>query len=101
MNSIGSAVAVRTAVAGHAGVARAPQVRLSVARAGDAHRAPWETPISARSVFCERLRRPLTDADRRAVATRLDLVGPERLADVVLDLDGDALAACLADPNAA
>jgi len=43
---------------------------------------------------------PLADADRRAVATRLDLVGPERLADVVLDLDGDALAAWLADPNA-
>ncbi len=43
---------------------------------------------------------PLADADRRAVATRLDLVGPERLSDVVLDLDGDALAAWLADPNA-
>jgi hypothetical protein len=43
---------------------------------------------------------PLADADRRAVATRLDLVGPERLGDVVLDLDGDALAAWLADPNA-
>ncbi len=43
---------------------------------------------------------PLADADRRAVATRLDLVGPVRLADVVLDLDGDALAAWLADLNA-
>jgi hypothetical protein len=52
------------------------------------------------SLIARKLRRPLADADRRAVATRLDLVGPERLADVVLDLDGDALAAWLADPNA-
>ena len=52
------------------------------------------------SLITRKLRRPLTDSDRRAVATRLDLVGPERLADVVLDLDGDALAAWLADSNA-
>ncbi len=52
------------------------------------------------SLIARKLRRPLSDADRRAVATHLDLVGPERLADVVLDLDGDALSAWLRDPNA-
>ena len=52
------------------------------------------------SLIARKLRRPLTDADRRAVATHLDLVGPERLADAVLDLDGDALSAWLRDPNA-
>ncbi len=52
------------------------------------------------SLISRKLRRPLTDADRRAVATHLDLVGPERLADAVLDLDGDALSAWLRDPNA-
>ena len=50
--------------------------------------------------IARKLRRALTDDDRRAIATRLDLVGPERLGDVVLDFNGDALAAWLADPDA-
>ena len=52
------------------------------------------------SLIARKLRRPLNDADRRAVATHLTLVGPARLADAVLDLDGDALRAWLRDPNA-
>lgn len=52
------------------------------------------------SLISRKLGRPLSDADRRAVATLLTLVGPERLADAVLDLDGDALSAWLRDPNA-
>jgi len=37
---------------------------------------------------------------QRALHGRLDTVGPERLGDVVLDLDVAALAAWLADPEA-
>ncbi|MFO0610137.1 MAG: hypothetical protein U0324_43660 [Polyangiales bacterium] len=47
-----------------------------------------------------RLARPLTDAEHTRLAARFDLVGPERLGDVVFDLTPDALAAWLADPNA-
>ena len=52
------------------------------------------------NLISRKLGRPLSDADRRAVAAHLDLVDPERLADAVLDLDGDALSAWLRDPNA-
>lgn len=50
--------------------------------------------------FERRLGRPLSDAERAALSTRLDVVGPERLGDVVLDLDSAALAAWLASPTA-
>ncbi len=50
--------------------------------------------------FSRRLGRPLTDAERVTLNTRLDALGPERIGDVVLDLAPDALAAWLADPDA-
>ena len=50
--------------------------------------------------FERRLGRPLSDAERGALASRLDVVGPDRLGDVVLDLDSAALAAWLASPTA-
>jgi hypothetical protein len=37
---------------------------------------------------------------REQLVDRLDRLGPERLGDVVLDLDASALAAWLADPAA-
>jgi hypothetical protein len=51
-------------------------------------------------LFERRLGRAVTDAERGALASRLDVVGPERLGDVVLDLDSAALAAWLASPTA-
>lgn len=51
-------------------------------------------------LFARRLRRELTAMEQTALRTRLDLVGPARMGDVVIDLDGDALAAWLADPDA-
>ena len=51
-------------------------------------------------LIARKLRRPLTDSDRRAITARLDLIGPDRLGEVVLDFNGDALAAWLADPDA-
>ena len=50
--------------------------------------------------FERRLGRPLSDAERGALAARLDVVGPERPGDVVLDLDSPALAVWLASPTA-
>ncbi len=44
--------------------------------------------------------RPLADAERAEVLRRLDTLGPDRIGDVVLDLERDALAAWLADPDA-
>ena len=50
---------------------------------------------------CERkLSRPLTDEEHVEIVRRLDTLGPERLGDVVLDLDAGALKAWLADPHA-
>ncbi len=51
-------------------------------------------------LFSRRLGRALTDAEHTSIAARLDALGPVRLGDVVLDLDGPALAAWLADPDA-
>jgi hypothetical protein len=51
-------------------------------------------------LFERRLGRSLSDAERGALASRLDVVGPDRLGDVVLDLDSAALAAWLASPTA-
>lgn len=51
-------------------------------------------------LFERRLGRALSEAERGVLASRLDVVGPERLGDVVLDLDSAALAAWLASPTA-
>ena len=50
--------------------------------------------------FERRLGRSLSDAERGVLSSRLDVVGPDRLGDVVLDLDSAALAAWLASPTA-
>jgi len=47
-----------------------------------------------------RLGRPLTRGETATLGARLDTVGPERLAEVVMDSDAEALAAWLADPDA-
>ncbi len=47
-----------------------------------------------------RLDRKLTEDERAMLLARLDLVGAVRLGDVVLDLEADALARWLADPDA-
>lgn len=44
-------------------------------------------------LFERKLSRSLPEAERAALLARLDLVGPERLGDVVLDLDAAALGA--------
>ena len=51
-------------------------------------------------LFTRKLDRPLTDRERATLVRRLDTLGPGRLGDVVLDLDGTALAAWLANPRA-
>ncbi|HLM75703.1 MAG TPA: hypothetical protein VK459_23475 [Polyangiaceae bacterium] len=48
-----------------------------------------------------RLSRALTPDEHHALRERFDRLGSNRLGDVVLDLSADALAAWLADPNAA
>jgi len=50
--------------------------------------------------FTRRLGRVLTEAERATLLARFDTVGPDRLGDVVLDLDPDALGQWLADPAA-
>ena len=50
--------------------------------------------------FERRLARPLTAAEHTALVVRLTSLGPDRLGDVVLDLDPPALAAWLAAPDA-
>ncbi len=47
-----------------------------------------------------RLGRPMTRSETATLGARLDTVGPERLAEVVLDSDAEALAGWLADPDA-
>ena len=51
-------------------------------------------------VFAKRLGRPLSDAEHAILAERLDRLGEDRLVDLFLTHDGDALAAWLADPTA-
>jgi hypothetical protein len=51
-------------------------------------------------LFERRLARSLTEAERATLLTRLSSVGPDRLGDVVLDLDPPALAVWLDDPDA-
>jgi hypothetical protein len=56
------------------------------------------TPVARQ--FERRLQRPLTDAERALLVTRLETLGGDRLGDVVLDLSPEALAVWIADPNA-
>ena len=51
-------------------------------------------------LFTHRLGRAFTADEQRVFTQRLAGIGPERLGDVVLDLDGAQLAAWLADPGA-
>lgn len=51
-------------------------------------------------LFSRRLRRELTASEHGTFAARLEELGAERMGDVVLDLDGAALAGWLADPKA-
>ena len=51
-------------------------------------------------LFERRLARPLTADERAVLVARLGTVGPDRLGDVVLDLDAPSLATWLADPDA-
>jgi hypothetical protein len=53
------------------------------------------------SLFERRFKRALTEAERSALAARITQVGDGRVEDVVLEMPADALAAWLADPNAA
>jgi hypothetical protein len=51
-------------------------------------------------LFERRLGRPFTDGERKVLTERLDLLGEDRMDDVLLGLDAGALAAWLADPAA-
>lgn len=51
-------------------------------------------------LFARKMGRPLSGRERAIIAERLNSLGPERLGDVALDLDGPALAAWLANPRA-
>jgi hypothetical protein len=53
-----------------------------------------------RTLFVRRIGRTLTPEEQQALARHAEQLGAERVGEVVLDLDGDALAAWLADPNA-
>ncbi len=50
--------------------------------------------------FARRLGRALTEEERATLLARFDTAGPERLGDVVLDLDPETLGQWLADPEA-
>jgi len=50
--------------------------------------------------FARRLGRALTSGEEATLLGRFDTVGPDRLGDVVLDLNPDALGLWLADPDA-
>ncbi|HEU4412134.1 MAG TPA: hypothetical protein VFS43_43230 [Polyangiaceae bacterium] len=50
--------------------------------------------------FARRLGRALGEAEAQALRARLASLGADRLSDVVLELEGDALARWLVDPNA-
>jgi len=66
----------------------------------ETQRAVAESLHGAQRQFERRLGRPLTSAERETVSARFRSPGPERVFDVVLDLDAPALAAWLADPDA-
>lgn len=48
----------------------------------------------------KRLGRSLTEVESAALVTRLDHLGEERVAEVILSSSSDALSTWLADPNA-
>jgi len=50
--------------------------------------------------FERKLRRTLTAQDRQTLVKRIDLVGPERVGDVVLELTSEQLAAWLENADA-
>jgi hypothetical protein len=50
--------------------------------------------------FARKLARPLAEFERAHLLDRITRLGPDRISDVVLDLDAPALAAWLADPAA-
>jgi hypothetical protein len=50
--------------------------------------------------FERRLGRVLRDHERALLRERTEILGPDRLGDLVLDLSADELAAWLAEPNA-
>jgi hypothetical protein len=50
--------------------------------------------------FERKLGRPLAESERADLVDRLARLGPNRLGDVVLDLEAPGLAAWLADPAA-
>ena len=62
--------------------------------------APSMPVASSAAIFTERLGRPLSDAERVVLGERLDGLGEDRLVDVVLTRDREALAAWLGDPSA-
>ena len=51
-------------------------------------------------LFERRLKRSLTEAERVTLRERITALGAERVSDVVIDYDGDPLAAWLASPDA-
>ena len=74
--------------------------RQAVAALAASQHALTESLRGTQRLFERRMGRPLTDTEREVVAARFHIPGPERLADVVFDLDAPALAAWLADPDA-
>ena len=50
--------------------------------------------------FVRKLGRPLTDDEQATIVQRLGTIGPDRLGDVPIDFEAEALAAWLADPQA-
>ena len=66
----------------------------------DRRRARGEGLAPLVRLFERKLARSVTAAERGLLLERLARLGPDRLGDVVLDMDPKALAAWLADPAA-
>ena len=93
----------------HASVTRAEQRRaeterfmrlLHQANEGSeeaSHQLVW---LLVKDEFARYLRRRLTPSEQDVLQQRFTTLGPDRLGDVVIDLDATALAAWLADPAA-
>jgi len=56
--------------------------------------------LSLITLFQRRLGRPLTDEEQETLRGRFDTHGADRIAEVVLDLSAEDLAAWLADADA-
>ena len=76
------------------------QATQAHAQATRAHAQITRAQHALEHLFERRLRRALTTPERDTVRARFTTLGPERLSDVVLDLEGDALAAWITDPKA-